>query len=238
MRHQAITVAAGLLCQLLACSSAQAGFTGNVGGFSEYVFRGIAAEGGAAIQGGIDYAGASGLVGGIWASNTALFGGSELDLYAGYLHHFSDKIAVDAFALYYVLPEDREQPPFPGVSDDLDTLELGINLYAGPVKAQLYYSPDFVATGKDSYYHSLAYTHAVTDSIAVTAQAGYTHGRGAEIAFGDQYLDYSLAVAKTIREGLVFSLTVVDTNLTASELAQGTDDDPKVWVGIKQTFAF
>lgn len=238
MQRNALNQAAVLLCALAISGSASAAVSGNVGAFSEYVFRGVTAEGGAAVQGGIDYAGDNGIVGGLWASNTALFGGSELDLYAGYLHHFSDKIALDVFALYYVLPEDRENPPFAPANEDLDTLELATNLYVGPVKAQFYYSPDFVATSKPSYYHSLAYTHNVTDTIAITAQAGYTHGKGAELAFGDQYVDYSLAVSKTIREGLVFSLTVVDTSLSSEDLVQGTDDDPKVWVGIKQTFAF
>ena len=238
MTPMALSRVAVLLCTTIACGSTAASVSGNVGVFSEYGFRGVAAEGGAAVQGGIDYAADNGIVGGLWASNTALFGGSEVDLYAGYLHHFSDKIALDVFALYYVLPEDRENPPFAPANEDLDTLEFGSNLYVGPVKAQFYYSPDFVATRKPSYYHSLAYTHSITDTIAITAQAGYTHGKGAELAFGDRYIDYSLAVSKTIREGLVFSLTVVDTSLSSEDLVQGTDDDPKVWVGIKQTFAF
>lgn len=213
-------------------------FSGNVGVFSEYVFRGVAAEGGAAVQGGIDWHDDSGLLAGIWASNVALFGGSELDVYAGYLHKFSETVSAEAFALYYVLPEDQENPPFPSGTRNLDTAEFGTTLYAGPVKAQFYWSPDFVATGKASYYYSASYRYDVTPTVAITAQAGYTHGAGAVFAFGDEYLDYSLSISKAIRPDLVFTLTGVDTNLSSGDLPNGRDDDPKVYLGLKYTFAF
>lgn len=242
IQENAHPAAAAALCALLGLGAfsapAEAAFRGNVGAFSEYVFRGVAAEGGAAVQGGIDYFHDSGALAGIWASNTALFGGSELDVYAGYLHRFSDTVSVDVFALYYVLPEDQENPPFAPDTRDLDTAEFGTTLLAGPVKAQFYYSPDFVATGKPSYYYSAAYTHALTPTVAITAQAGYTHGRGAALAFGDQYVDYSLSIAKTILPGLVFSLTAVDTTLGAADLQNGRDDDPKVYLGLKYAFDF
>ena len=44
--------------------------TGNVGAFSEYLYRGVEQSNGAAIQGGIDYVHDSGLYIGTWASNT------------------------------------------------------------------------------------------------------------------------------------------------------------------------
>ena len=232
------TRAVATLCALGASGAASAAVTGNAGVFSEYVFRGVAAEGGAAVQGGIDYFHDSGFLAGIWASNTALFGGSELDVYAGYLHHFSETVSLDEFALYYVLPEDQENPPFAPATKNLDTAEFGTTLFAGPVKAQFYYSPDFVATRKPSFYYSAAYTYSLTPTVAITAQAGYTHGGGAELAFGDKYFDYSLSIAKTIMKGLVFSLTAVDTNLSAADLPNGRDDDPKVYLGVKYTFDF
>lgn len=48
-------------------------------------------------------------------------------------------------------------------------------------------------------------------------------------------------LSKTVREGLVFSLGVVDTTLRkeggAVEFAN-SEDDPKVLISAKQTFAF
>lgn len=222
----------------------QAGTTGHVGVFSEYVFRGVVANGGAAVQGGIDYAGAGGLLAGVWASNANAYGGSELDVYAGYLHKFSDTLMVDVGALYYFLTEDEERPLIDldgdGIADreDLDTLELFATVCAGPFKAQMYYSPDYLATDEDGFYYSLAYTHALASTVSVVAQVGYTHGDGAEYIFGDDYVDYSLTLNKTVREGMVFSLALIDSTLKDEYVFAGTRDDPKVLVGIKQTFAF
>ena len=79
-------LSAGLgLCGLALLAPAGASTTGHVGVFSEYVFRGIVANGGAAVQGGIDHFHDSGLLGGVWATNTTGFGGSEFDVYVGYL---------------------------------------------------------------------------------------------------------------------------------------------------------
>ena len=47
-----------------------------------------------------------------------------------------------------------------------------------------------------------------------------------------------MTLSKTIREGLVFTLAAIDTNLEDEGIFMGTDDDPKVVVGVKQTFDF
>src|SRR3546814_8162459 len=68
--------------------SALAAATGNVGGFSEYMFRGVEQSNGAAVQGGLDYAHSSGLYVGTWISNTDFAGYKsqvtyETDVYGG-----------------------------------------------------------------------------------------------------------------------------------------------------------
>lgn len=224
--------------------AAQSATTGHVGVFSEYVFRGITANGNAAVQGGIDYFGANGVLAGIWASNANAFGGSELDVYAGYLHKINDKVMVDVGALYYLLTEDKEVPVLDfngdGVRDreNLDTLELFVTLFAGPVKAQAYYSPDYLSTSNEAYYYTATYTHKFSDTLNVAVQGGYTHGEAPEAIYGDDYVDYSLTLNKTIREGLVFSLSAIDTTLSSEDRFQGSDDDPKILVSAKQTFSF
>ena len=238
--------AAGLgLCGAALCApSAMAATTGHVGVFSEYVFRGVVANGGAAVQGGIDHFGDNGLLAGVWVSNANKFGGSELDLYAGYLHKFSDTVMADVGALYYFLTEDEEQPILDldsdGIPDreDLDTLELFVTLFAGPVKAQVYYSPDYLATDEDAFYYTATYTHPLSKSVTLAVQAGYTHGDGAEFGYGDDYVDYSLTLSKTVGNGLVFSLALIATNLKDEFVFAGTDDEPKALVSAKQTFGF
>jgi uncharacterized protein (TIGR02001 family) len=236
------------LCAASVCSpAALAVTTGHVGVFSDYIFRGIVANGGAAVQGGIDHIHDNGLLAGVWASNTAAFGGSELDLYAGYLYKFSDTLMVDVGALYYVLSEDKESALYDvdgdGTPDttDLDTLEFFTTLFWGPLKLQAYYSDDYVATNEEGFYYTATYTYKVNDTITIAGQVGYTHGDGPEYFYGDKYWDYSLMLNKTIREGLVFSLGYIDTNLKdegAGFVFSDEKDDPKVMISAKQTFSF
>jgi uncharacterized protein (TIGR02001 family) len=235
----------GLCCTGVFAPAAMAVTTGHVGVFSEYVYRGVVANGGAAVQGGIDHVGDKGLLAGVWASNAGAFGGSEFDVYAGYLHKFSDTVMADIGALYYFLPEDEERALIDldgdGVADreDVDTLELFVTLFAGPIKAQMYWSPDYIGTDEDGFYYSAMYTHKINDTISVAAQVGYTHGDGTDVIYGDEYIDYSLTLSKIIREGLVFSLGFVDTNLKEEgQLFPTNEDDPKVVISAKQTFAF
>lgn len=230
--------AAGVCAATMCPIAAQAATSGHVGVFSDYVFRGVVANGDAAVQGGIDHLGDQGLLAGVWASNANKFGGSELDLYAGYLHKFSDTVMADVGALYYFLTEDKEALAINPERENLDTLELFVTLFAGPVKAQVYWSPDYLATDEEGFYYTATYTHKINDTINVAAQAGYTHGDGAELIYGDDYVDYSLMLNKTVREGLVFSLGLIDTNLKDEYVFADSSDDPKVMISAKQTFPF
>ena len=89
--------------------------TGNVGLYSQYIFRGLAQTNKEpALQGGFDYAHASGLYAGTWASNISRLrdggayraGGSlEWDFYGGYKPTFGDFV-FDIGTLYYWYPGD------------------------------------------------------------------------------------------------------------------------------------
>ncbi len=95
--------------------------TANVGVFSNYIFRGISQTGGKpAVQGGFDYAHASGFYAGTWASNVSwledfgLYSRSSLewDFYGGYKANFGDAgFFYDVGTLYYYYPGSRN----PGV---------------------------------------------------------------------------------------------------------------------------
>jgi uncharacterized protein (TIGR02001 family) len=96
--------------------------TANVGLFSEYIFRGIAQTAGKpAVQGGFDYAHASGFYLGTWGSNISWlqdFGAYsrqslEWDFYGGYKNNFpgSEDWSYDVGTLYYYYPGKR----LPGV---------------------------------------------------------------------------------------------------------------------------
>ena len=84
-------------------------FTGNVGVFTDYRFRGISQTyGKPAIQGGFDYAHKSGFYAGNWNSNVSgdqyLHGSIEMDFYAGYKFEPVKDVTADVGALYYYYP--------------------------------------------------------------------------------------------------------------------------------------
>jgi len=89
-------------------------FTGNVGITSEYLYRGIAqTRGKPALQGGFDYAHASGLYAGVWATNVSWIGDAvpgasaslEVDIYGGYKGTFgSSDWGYDVGVLTYNYP--------------------------------------------------------------------------------------------------------------------------------------
>lgn len=88
-------------------------FTGNVGIASEYLYRGIAqTRGKPALQGGFDYAHASGLYAGVWGSNISWIGDAvagasaslEIDVYGGYKGSFGGDFGYDIGVLTYNYP--------------------------------------------------------------------------------------------------------------------------------------
>jgi uncharacterized protein (TIGR02001 family) len=106
--------------------------TGNVGFYSQYIFRGLTQTNREpALQGGFDYSHSSGIYAGTWASNISWLrdggsyngGGSlEWDFYGGWKWGFAPDWTLDLGALYYWYPGDVT----PGFVK-ADTLEL----YAG-----------------------------------------------------------------------------------------------------------
>lgn len=93
-------------------------FSGNVGLYSQYIWRGMTqTDEELALQGGVDYAHASGFYAGAWASNVSWVtdaglydsGGSlELDLYAGFAGEFGESgLGYDVGVLQYLYPGTR-----------------------------------------------------------------------------------------------------------------------------------
>jgi uncharacterized protein (TIGR02001 family) len=106
---------AGGVALLGASTLAQADFSANIGATSNYVWRGVTqTDDDAAIQGGIDYAHASGFYAGTWASNVNFNpdgGGNggeyEWDLYGGFASEFND-FGYDLGYVYYAYPDSSD----------------------------------------------------------------------------------------------------------------------------------
>lgn len=230
---------AALCAGLMSAPAATAGSTtGYVSALSEYVYRGVVAEGGAALHALVHHHADNGLFGGLFAANANQFGGSEFDVYAGYAHTFNEHVVLEGGALYYFLTEAKEDLTLNPGRRNLDTLEAYLALHAGPVQLDFYYSPDYFATRSEAYYYSATVSHDVGELFSVALQAGYTEGNGAIALYGDRYVDYSLTASRVIDEGLTLSLAFIGTDLEGGPLFPGTRDDPKAVVSLQKDFAF
>ena len=165
----AVTVAACFSAGAYAAETPTHSFTGNVGLFSNYLFRGVSQTSKeAALQGGFDYAHASGFYAGTWGSNVswisdaAIYTGSslELDFYGGYRGTVGP-LGYDVGAIYYFYPGKK----LPGVNS-ADTVEI----YGALSWEWL--------TGKVSYATSDYFGYAKSDgSYYVDLSANYPVGK-------------------------------------------------------------
>ncbi|MEF8699254.1 MAG: TorF family putative porin [Candidatus Accumulibacter sp. UW25] len=205
--------------------------TGNLGLFSSYRFRGIDQTfGKPALQGGVDYAHASGFYVGNWNSNVnsgAGFpdGNLEMDFYGGYKAAFGD-FGLDVGAIYYYYP-----------GSDANNLGMGAN--SGAVNNKEIY------LGGSWKFVSLKYSYAVDDYFSLRGlnstgptdkstrgtqyldlSANYDLGDGWGInahigrldlknVDGGDYTDWKLGVTKDFN-GWLFAASYIDTNAEGS----------------------
>lgn len=243
------SIAAGVA--LLSSTGAFAGVTGNVGAFSEYMFRGVEQSAGAAVQGGLDLATDVGFYAGTWVSNVSFAGYTapvsyETDLYAGFTKKWGD-FGVDVGAIYYYYRDDTR----------LNTIEGYIGALLEPATVKLYYTPEYFGAPDpnstdpdergDGLYLTASAAIPLSETVTLTPQAGYSQGDGVEtfvVALfeqgpdgvpgtgdedpDDSYFDYSLTLAKTLDAGFTFTFAAVGTTLE--------DDDEKLVVGLKKSF--
>jgi uncharacterized protein (TIGR02001 family) len=144
-----IAVTAALTVPLLAAGQTPgpSPITGNMTIASDYRFRGISQTyKGPAIQGGVDYAHASGFYVGNWNSNvssTLFAGGSgiEMDFYAGYKKSFGD-LGLDVGTIYYYYPNAEWNPNTGSTagSKKFDNNEIYLGASWKWLSAKIYYA--------------------------------------------------------------------------------------------------
>ena len=262
MKHMIRSV---LLCTAaMASPGVMAGVTGNAGAVSEYLFRGIEQSGGAALQGGIDWSGASGIYAGTWASNTggpAAAGGTELDLYGGFAFK-AGPVGLDFGAIYYYFSEDEEDITAAslglpaGTAIDFDYPEIYAKLSVSYFAFQVYYTSEYLGDTNETFanastpkkdtdfiYLNVLGNFPLSDTLTLGVQVGNSSGDGAEVAWDaqatDGYTDYSLSLTKTLDNGFAFSFGLYDTTLEIGDgfgTMPGDDDGIKAVVGLKKTF--
>jgi uncharacterized protein (TIGR02001 family) len=195
--------------------------TGNMTLVSDYRFRGISQTlGHPAIQGGFDYAHASGLYLGNWNSNVSSAAGYpggniEMDFYGGYKKAFGD-LGLDVGAIYYYYP--GSDASFLGNPHTTKTNSGTVHNFEGYI-------------GGSWKWLSLKWFHAFSDYFLVPDTQGTNYidlsanydfggGLGAVAHVGKlkvhnfseaDYTDYKLGVTKDV-SGWLFGAALVGTN--------------------------
>ncbi len=204
--------------------------TGNLGLFSSYRFRGIDQTfGRPALQGGFDYAHASGLYVGNWNSNVnsgAGFpdGNLEMDFYGGYKATFGD-FGLDVGAIYYYYPGSEARGFGPGAnSGAVNNKELYLGGSWKFLSVKYFYAFDDyfslrgVSSGgadkstRGTQYLDLGANFDLGGGWGLNAHVGRLHL--ANVRKGD-YTDWKLGVTKDI-SGWVLAASYIDTNADGS----------------------
>ena len=204
-------------------------FTSNVTLASEYIYRGIGQTNRKpAIQGGFDYAHASGLYAGVWASNVSwlsdqapsvgkISNSIEMDFYGGYKGTVGD-FGYDVGLLQYYYPGD-----YPAGFNNPNTLEG----YAAAswTFLTLKYSHSFSdlfgwGGSKNSGYLDLTANYELVPTVNLVAHVGRQKVNGESFG-GASYTDYKLGVTKDF-SGTVLGLSYINTTAATNWYANQT----------------
>jgi len=192
--------------------------TGNLSLVSQYRYRGIGQTNEKpAIQGGFDYAHASGLYLGTWATNVSwisdpqtpgVSSSLEWDLYGGYKGAISGDLGYDVGGLYYYYPGR-----YPGGFVKPDTFEIygAISWKALSLKYSHATTDTFgFFDSKGSNYLDLSYTHQLAAGLNLVAHVGRQNIKG-PARDACSYTDWKLGVTQDAA-GFTWGASYLDTN--------------------------
>ena len=206
----------------------------NVGVVSEYRYRGIAqTRGGAALQGGVDYAHSNGFYAGAWGSTikwikdnsttgAEVKGPIEIDLYGGYKFEAAG-LAYDVGYLRYQYQGNTLEKTGGVVNGsyvNANTDEIYGAVTAGVVTAKYSYSlSDLFGNkgSKGSTYLDLSATFDLGDGYSLVPHVGRQVVKNSTTATttGD-YTDVALTLNKDLGDGLSVSVSAITTNAKSS----------------------
>jgi uncharacterized protein (TIGR02001 family) len=235
------TVLAGLTAAALGSGLAQAAepasphtITGNVGIFSQYIFRGLTqTDTSPALQGGLDYAHSGGFYAGTWGSNISWIrdygfyqGGAslELDIYGGYKGTIGKSdFGYDVGLLYYWYPGEK----VPGATK-ADTLEVYGALSWKWLSAKLSYvisdEAFGVANADGTYYLDLTATYPIPNSkLTLIGHYGIQKFKGSTGTFDNDanasYEDWKIGLNYSLPKDFTVGVFYTDTSMDATQTA-------------------
>jgi uncharacterized protein (TIGR02001 family) len=242
------TLIAGLVAAACGSGLAQAqqapasphSITGNVGLFSQYIFRGLTQTNKKpALQGGFDYSHASGLYAGTWASNISWLSDSsstgytssslEWDFYGGYKGTIAKSdLGYDVGLLYYYYPGDFSAAGAAAGIGKSDTTEIYGALSWKWLSGKLSYSvgnKTFGVTNSDgTWYLDLTASYPITDKLTVQAHYGIQEFSGTSAACPSgsndscaSYEDYKLGFTYALPRDFTFGVFLSGTDMNAAQ---------------------
>jgi uncharacterized protein (TIGR02001 family) len=227
-------VAAALVPGFAAAADSPHTITGNMGLYSQYIFRGLTqTNGDPALQGGFDYSHASGFYAGTWASNISwlrdggayMAGGSlEWDFYGGYKWSFANDLTLDLGTLYYWYPGDANTLANP-MNPKADTWEIYAGLSWKWLSGKFSYSVDNKTFGVldsgGTYYFDLTASYPVPNTkLTLIGHYGIQKFKGNDprfigIADNDtlfSYEDWKIGVSYALPKDFTIGLFYTDTS--------------------------
>jgi uncharacterized protein (TIGR02001 family) len=188
----------------------------NVGAVTDYRYRGISQSRlKPALQGGVDFSHKSGFYVGTWLSTIKWLkdvpggkGPVEWDIYGGYKGSITEALGFDVGVLRYQYPREN-------FTVSPNTTEVYGALSFGPATLKYSHSTTTLfgfADSKGSGYLDLSATFDLGQGWSIVPHIGHqkVDGNGNGIF---SYTDISVGVNKDFGNGLVASLTAVDTNI-------------------------
>ena len=188
-----------ILLSFLMSGVVQADVEWNASITNEYVWRGMSQGKGAAVSGGIDISGDSGLWAGAWVSNVD-FGDNttyELDLYVGYTIG-----ALSVGYIYYTFPNNTDE------GYDSSEITLAVDIGAFTLGANILADADWEMDFADEIYYSIDTAVGVSDNIDLSFHVGFY-----DYDVDDDETDYGVSI--DFNSG--FSLGVIDSTRDDSD---------------------
>ncbi|MFN5047610.1 TorF family putative porin [Roseateles sp.] len=235
------SMTAALICSTLALAAAlpaqaqeaSSTLSFNASLTSDYRYRGISQSRlKPALQGGLDYAHASGFYLGAWGSTIKWIkdipggdAGVELDLYGGYKTEIAKGLTLDLGLLSYVYPSNKLKP-------SANTTELYGALSFGPFTAKYSHAVTNTfgnADSKNSGYLDLSASFELVDGWMLAPHLGHQKIKG-PVGGPASYTDYSLTLSKDF-SGLVPSVALVGTDADKSFYVPGANANSSKFLG-------
>lgn len=212
-------VGLGLAAAMIVPGVSMAGFSGNIGFTSNYIWRGLTqTDDQAAISGGLDYEVGNGLYLGTWVSNVNFGddwtgdGEYELDLYGGYGGEIND-FSYDVGFISYQYP-----------LSDFDFNEIYAGIGYSLLSAKFSYSNDFNDAGDSAWYLEAGADFTVGEDLGIGLHIGKSDGDAFDVGGASfDYVDYGVTLSKGD-----FAFMVSNTDID--------DDDPRVAVSWGKSF--